>query len=100
MARQSVVWSELAWRDLENAADYIAQDSPHYAAAFVGELRDASRALAEFSGRGRVVPELNDPEIRELIVGSYRLVYQVAADRVTILAVIHGARDLVRALAE
>ncbi len=99
MARQSVAWSEAAWRDLGSAADYIAQDSPQYAAALVREMRDASRALSDFSGRGRIVPELNDPEIRELVVGSFRLIYLVNAGRVTILAVIHGSRDLVTALA-
>jgi toxin ParE1/3/4 len=99
MARQSVAWADSAWRDLENAADYISQDSPQYAAALVREMRDASRALADFSGRGRIVPELNDPEIRELILGNYRLIYRTAADTVTILAVIHGARSLEKALA-
>lgn len=38
MARK-VIWTEVAWNDLEEAADYIAKDSPHYAAAFVREAR-------------------------------------------------------------
>jgi plasmid stabilization system protein ParE len=60
------MWTESAWRDLEEVADYIAKDSSHYAAAFILEARDAARTLAYMAERGRVVPEFNDPIIREL----------------------------------
>ena len=92
MAR-TVVWSEPAWRDLEQVADYIAQDSCHYAATFVREVRDAARSLGMFAERGRIVPELNDPVVRELLVGRYRLMYRVAASTVHVVAFVHGARD-------
>jgi len=88
-----VVWSEVAWNDLESAADYIAKDSPRYAAAFAREVRDAARTLGHFSERGRMVPEFGLPEVRELLVRSYRLVYMVKTDTVYILGFIHGARD-------
>jgi plasmid stabilization system protein ParE len=89
-----VVWTEIAWSDLEAAADHIAKDSPNYAAAFVREVRDAARSLAYLAERGRVVPEFDDPSIRELLVRSYRLVYQVTEEAVHIIGFIHGARDL------
>ena len=89
-----VVWTEIAWSDLEAAADHIAKDSPNYAAAFVREVRDAARSLAYLAERGRVVPEFDDPSIRELLVRSYRLVYQVTEETVHIIGFIHGARDL------
>ena len=89
-----VVWTEIAWSDLEAAADHIAKDSPNYAAAFVREVRDAARSLAYLAERGRVVPEFDDPSIRELLVRSYRLVYQVTEEAVYIIGFIHGARDL------
>ncbi len=76
MARK-VIWTESAWIDLEEVADYIAKDSPHYASAFVREVRDAVRSLIDLAERGRLVPEFNDPSIRELFVRSYRLIYQV-----------------------
>lgn len=75
MARR-VAWTETAWRDLEHVADYIAEDSPGYAAAVVRRIRDQARSLEELSERGRIVPE------------SYRLIY------VHVLGLIHGARDL------
>jgi toxin ParE1/3/4 len=93
MARK-VVWAESAWRDLEEVADYIATDSSYYAAAFVREAREAARTLAYLAERGRVVPEFNDPSIRELFVRSYRLIYQVVEQAVYIIGFIHGARDL------
>src|SRR5262245_26582706 len=52
------------------------------------------QSLQTFAERGRVVPEIDAPDIRELFIRSYRLLYQVTADRVFILAFVHGARDL------
>jgi len=93
MARK-VMWAESAWRDLEEVADYIAKDSSHYAAAFAREARDAARTLAYLAERGRIVPEFNDPSIRELFVRNYRLIYQLAEQTIYIVGFIHGARDL------
>ena len=93
MARQ-VVWTETAWRDLEHTADYIAQDSPGYAAAFVERIRDQARSLDELAFRGRMVPELGDPSVRELLLGNYRLLYEIHDKTIYILGLIHGARDL------
>lgn len=94
MARQ-VAWAETAWRDLERIADYISEDSPGYAAAFARRVREHARSLEEMAERGRVVPELEEPAVRELIVGSYRLIYEIESADVNILGLIHGARDLV-----
>lgn len=91
MARE-VVWTEPAWEDLEAAAEYIARDSEYYAAAFVREVREAAESLGEFAERGQIVPEFRDTTIRELLVRPYRLVYKLSTSRVTVIAVIHGAR--------
>ncbi len=93
MARK-VVWSYEASDDLEAIAEYIARDSSFYAAAFVREVLDASRSLNEFSERGRIVPELANPDIRELFVKEYRLIYGIEESRVVVLGLIHGKRDL------
>jgi plasmid stabilization system protein ParE len=60
MARK-VIWTETAWRDLERSADYIAEDSPGYAAAFVLRVREHAQSLNELTLRSRVVPELRPP---------------------------------------
>lgn len=93
MARK-VIWTETAWRDLERSANYIAEDSPGYAAAFVLRIRESARSLDDLTLRGRVVPELGEPDVRELLVGNYRLIYGVQEKAVYILGLIHGARDL------
>ena len=93
MARR-VIWTEVAWNDLEAVVEYIARDSAYYAAAFVHEVREAARSLTQLAARGRVVPEFRDPHIRELFVRDYRLIYQMDQRRVYVLAFIHGARDL------
>ena len=91
---QRVRWTETAWNDLKNIADFIAQDSPYYAAALVREIRDAARSLKRFAERGRIVPEFDSPNIRELFIRHYRLIYDLQTEEVRILALIHGARDL------
>jgi toxin ParE1/3/4 len=93
MARK-VIWAEAAWNDLQQTAEFITRDSPRYAAAFVSEVRDAARSLARFAERGRVVPELRELTIWELLVRSYRLIHQIHENTSNILAIIHGARDL------
>jgi plasmid stabilization system protein ParE len=50
--------------------------------------------LETLAESGRVVPEVADPAVRELVISSYRLIYQLDAEDVHILGVIHGARDL------
>ena len=92
MAR-TVRWTETATEDINEAAAFIARDSPYYAATFVREVRRAARSLNFSPERGRVVPEVGRTDIREIFVKSYRLMYQVTKREVFILAFIHGARD-------
>jgi plasmid stabilization system protein ParE len=86
-----VIWTETAWSDLEQIAQYISKDSAQYAAAFAREVRDASRSLSRFAGRGRIVPELEQPGLREISVRNYRMIYSISAESVHILGLIHGA---------
>jgi toxin ParE1/3/4 len=93
MARE-VVWLRAALDDLDGIAAYIAADSPAYAAAVISRVLAVARSLSEFPLLGRRVPEWDDDQVRERIVHSFRLVYQVLDARVVVLAVIHGARLL------
>jgi len=61
---------------------------------FVRQVFEAARSLTEMSERGRRVPEIDDPSVRELFLGIHRLLYKVAEDQVAILALVHGSRDL------
>ncbi len=62
----------------------------------MSEAQEAARSLKRFAERGCVVPEFEDPTLRELFVRSFRLIYRVAADAVYVLGFIHAARDLRR----
>lgn len=92
MARK-IIWSDEALSDIEALADYISKDSPYYAAAFIRDIIEASRTLDDFAHRGRIVPELNDPDIRELLIGNYRLIYRITKSEIIITTLVHGARD-------
>jgi toxin ParE1/3/4 len=93
-ARRKIVWSEGANAELDEAVEYIALDSPSYALAFLEKVISAADSLSTLSKRGRFVPELGDVRVREVFVRNYRLIYEVAAREIRILAFIHGARDL------
>ncbi|MHC4540239.1 MAG: type II toxin-antitoxin system RelE/ParE family toxin [Planctomycetota bacterium] len=89
-----VRWTPQAADDLDAIAEFISQDSPHYSSLFVLDVLCAVDRLIQFPKSGRVVPEINDPLVRELILGSYRIIYRVRQDLVEILTVFHGSRLL------
>ena len=91
---REVVWSFSATADLESIVEYILRDSEFYAATVARELVAAARSLTTFSERGRMVPEYEDPGIREILVRRYRLIYRVGPERVDVLRIIHGARQM------
>lgn len=91
---QRVIWANTALEDLEAAAEYIQRDSPAYAASFVTRILHTARSLSEFPERGRRIPEIRDETIREVFIQSYRLIYRIERNSVSILALIHGRRDL------
>lgn len=91
-----IVWTESARKDLDSVLEYIAEDSPQGAAILLNEVLRAAESLDRLCDRGRIVPELGDPTIRETFVGRYRLLYEVAGAEVRIVGVLHGARDFDR----
>lgn len=89
-----VRWTALAADDLEAITEFIAADSPHYARLFAIDAITAVERLARLPFSGRIVPELGDQAIREILLGSYRILYRVKDDLVEILTVYHGVRLL------
>ena len=89
-----VEWSPRAIEDVEAIALYIAVDSTAYAAAVVKKILDTTRNLSRFPMAGRVVPEFDDENIREKFVYSYRVIYRIEGETITIAAIIHGKRLL------
>jgi toxin ParE1/3/4 len=89
-----VLWTDTALGHLTAIHDYIAQDAPLYARILVDRLTSRSKQIAQFPGSGRVVPEYEDEQVRELLEGTYRVIYEVYPDHIDVVAVIHGAREL------
>ena len=87
-----IEWSPTAENDLNEIIDYIAQDSLEYALSFYEQVRDKVESLRSFPKLGRKVPELDDPNIRELILRNYRIIYRFSEENVQIIRVIHGSR--------
>jgi plasmid stabilization system protein ParE len=94
--RREVIWAQRARDALDEAAAFVAEDSPEAAVNLVERALDAAESLSTLSERGRIVPELDDPTVREIFVYRYRLVYEVAPSQVTVLGFLHGARDFNR----
>ena len=89
-----IVWTLRSREDLRDIAAFIAKDNPP-AALKLGELIfERTDQLERFPEFGRIVPECNQPRIREIVVKSYRIIYRVQPGQkiVEILRVWHGAR--------
>ena len=89
----------LAERDLESIADYVAQDNPSRAVTFIAELREQCRRIAANPQGYRKRPELGD-ELRSCAYGNYVLFFGTTSEEVTIIRVLHGARDLATILGD
>ncbi|HEX9593954.1 MAG TPA: type II toxin-antitoxin system RelE/ParE family toxin [bacterium] len=85
-----VVWTRQAFARLAEIEDYIALDSATAAVAHTEKLIARAEALAAFPEMGRSVPELQGSGLRELIEGSYRIVYRIHRRRIEVLTVFEG----------
>ena len=89
-----IIWSSPSIKDLENLKNYISQDSVQYASIFISKIIKHTEQLLNFPEIGRIVPERNQKEIREIIFQHYRIIYKVTSTSINILTVCHGSRDL------
>ena len=80
--------------NLEAIAQYISADSRAYAATIVKTILNTTRNLFRFAFAGRIVPELGDENIREWFAYSYRVIYRIDDQVVTVAAIVHGRRLL------
>ena len=87
-----LIWSPRSLRDLESIRDYVAADSPRYATLVVERIIQGVERLASFPESGRVVPERSDPQLREVIVRPYRVVYRLRPGVVEIATAFRASR--------
>ncbi|OGV98084.1 MAG: plasmid stabilization protein [Nitrospinae bacterium RIFCSPLOWO2_02_FULL_39_110] len=89
-----VHWTDTAEGHLDTIYAYIEKDSPEYALRVVDRLTSRSQQIADFPLSGRKVPEYEMEQIREVIEGSYRIIYHIKSNQIDVLAVIHGSQDI------
>jgi addiction module RelE/StbE family toxin len=89
-------WTDTACGHLDSIHAYISQDSPEYAKRVVDKLTRRSQQIADFPLSGRTVPEYELDQIREVIEHPYRIIYHITSDQIDVLAVLHGAQDVLK----
>lgn len=89
-----VIWSQQAVADLRSIHDFIARDSHYYAKKVVHDMRELVEELNGLPKMGRMVPELNEEAVRELLLYSYRIIYEIKGEEIFVLTVVHQRRNL------
>jgi addiction module RelE/StbE family toxin len=90
-----VIWAERAIDDLSSIAEYNSRYSEKYASSIVSKLFNKVSILKKMPKIGRKVPEKGDDNIRELVEGNYRIIYELKSeDRIEVLLVHHSSRPL------
>ena len=90
-----VTWSRRARTDLDGISAYVAQGSAFYAERLEKDIFLRSLLLERHPRIGHPVPEVNDPSVREIHFGDYRIIYWLVSEvEITILALIHSQRIL------
>jgi len=88
-----VTWTNHALEQLVQVYDYISKDSKYFAKKTVDDLTQYSKKLNQYPQLGRIVHEVNNKNIRELLHGHFRIIYKIKKDRIDILALIHTAQQ-------
>ncbi len=90
-----VKWTNQSLDDINSVAEFIAKDSVRFAKIQSQRFFDRAEILINLPQTGRIVPEVNDDAIRELILGNYRIIYRIISDlRIDILTIHHSSRLL------
>ena len=82
-----ITWSPLAVDQVRDIASYIALDKPATAIKWAEKIFNSVEILSDNPESGRVVSEINKKEIRELVLGNYRLIYKVKPNEILVLVV-------------
>jgi len=88
----NVHWTHNAIRHLADIYDFISKDSRYYAQRMVDKITKRSEQISFEPFSGRIVPEYQNSNVREIFEGPYRIIYLVLKRKIDVLAVIHGAR--------
>lgn len=87
-----VRWTQRSIQDLKDIAYFIAQDSPEAARRWIARLQERARKAAPVPRSGRKVPELGREDVREVLLGNYRIIYRLYPKYIEVLTVFEGHR--------
>ena len=90
-------WTRRAGLDLLSIGEFIASDNPGAAKRWVDRLRQRARLAARMPNPGRRLPEAPHKDVREVVLGHYRIVYRVLPGVLEVLMVLESHRQLVDA---
>jgi len=90
----TLIWTEESLEKLSAIEEFIGTDSPERAETFVNYLIEKGESILQNPKIGRTVPEISNPDIREIIVKKYRIVYRITKENIEILTVFEGHRLL------
>ena len=90
----TLVWSREALEKLNEIEEFIATNNPERAESFIDYLITQGEAITNNPKIGRCIPEISNPEIREIIARRYRIVYKVTCEQIEILTVFEGHKSL------
>jgi toxin ParE1/3/4 len=82
--------------DLRSIYDYIAEDSPFHARQTIERIGKLIDDIGDQPYSGRIVPEFEDPSLRERLYKSYRIIYRIRIDHLEVITIFHTARMLLR----
>lgn len=87
-----LLWTQESLEQLNSIEDYIAKDGFERAVKFIDQIIELAETLLDNPQMGRIVPEIANPVIRELIFKKYRIVYRINENCIEILTVFEGHR--------
>ncbi len=87
-------WSPLATDDFESVIKYYEKTAPKFAQNFAKKIIIIIENLHKFPKMGKIVLELEDAGIREIIYRNFRIIYRLKEDFLEIARIIHGIRIL------
>ena len=93
-----IIWTEPALDDIRSIMEFIAQDSAYYADMTARGILNAPKRIKKYPLSGRLVPEFCDATIREIIHGSYRIIYKTVDKKCFVVAVVQASREIIRHL--
>jgi len=89
-----VHFTDAASEQLDGIYAYVAGDSAHYAKRVIDRIVRKANNTGIMPRAAAIVPEYSRPDVREVFAYRYRIIYRILADRIDILAIVHGAKPL------